>query len=244
MADTTGDSGLTVGRDAPDFLGRPKKSKTKSTLNTKNSNSSKNSNKKETAEGVEEDAKVADFKAAFEEAKCLADKFGKSAGFGEQFSSLLNAFFDAASRGGTLAEVKGISFEILEAIYTIAFNIYKSGEYKDAEELFHYLVGMNHFETRYYLALAACKQQRKQFQEALIVYSSVITLDNKNAKAAYNSALCHLALANISEAKSALIYAANLLKEQPEKNQRMIKKVAQLTLMIERREARTEKSSA
>lgn len=105
----------------------------------------------------------------------------------------------------TVRDVKGITDEEMDAVYTVAYNYYTIGRYEDAEAIFHFLVMMDHLNVRYWIGLGASKQAQKKFKEALMSYQNVVgNLDIENYKAAYYAAECFLALGDKEKAAAAL----------------------------------------
>lgn len=105
----------------------------------------------------------------------------------------------------TVRDVKGITDDEMEAVYTVAYNHYAVGRYEDAEEIFKFLVIFDHLNETYWMGLGACRQARKNFKEALAAYRHVVGhLNIENYKAAYYAAECLLALGDKGNADKAL----------------------------------------
>lgn len=106
--------------------------------------------------------------------------------------------------GGTLKDVKGLTTEDCEAIYSVGLNAYKVGSYEDADTVFRYLVFVDHMCAKYWIALGAVQQVRRDFRKAVASYGYASFLDLENPKPQYHAAECLLALGDKESAKSAL----------------------------------------
>jgi len=107
--------------------------------------------------------------------------------------------------GATLKEVKGISNEELESVYSLGFSYYRTGKFEDAQKLFEFLVLFDHLNTKYWFALGAVQQAQKQFQKAIASYGYSSFLDLENPKPQYHAAECFLALGDKTNAASAIM---------------------------------------
>ena len=65
------------------------------------------------------------------------------------------------ANGATLKEVRGITNDELEAVYSLGFGYYNTGKYEDAQKIFEFLVLFDHLNTKYWFALGAVQQARK-----------------------------------------------------------------------------------
>ena len=76
----------------------------------------------------------------------------------------------ALEKGATLADVFNISRDALESGYALGYNLYKSGNYKDAETMFRGLCMYDGNDPRFWMGLAGCLQAREALQEAVDTY--------------------------------------------------------------------------
>jgi len=116
---------------------------------------------------------------------------------------------DAAKKfvkdGATLKEVKGISNEELEAVYSLGFGYYRTGKFEDAQKLFEFLVLFDHLSAKYWFALGAVQQAQKNYEKAVASYGFSSFLDLENPKPQYHAAECFLALGDKANAASAIL---------------------------------------
>ena len=106
--------------------------------------------------------------------------------------------------GATMKELKGISNEELEAVYSLAFGYYQTGRYDDAQKLFQFLVLFDHLNAKYWFGLGAVQQVKKDYKGALTSYGYCSFLDLENPKPQLHSAECFIALGDKTNAISAL----------------------------------------
>lgn len=106
--------------------------------------------------------------------------------------------------GYTLNQLRGITPDELEAIYSVGFNFYQTGKFAEAEKIFRFLVLLNHLDSKYWTALGAVLQVQKNFDKAIEAYGMATFLDIHNSKSQYFAAECHLLQGNAEKALSAL----------------------------------------
>ena len=111
---------------------------------------------------------------------------------------------DALFKGGTIADIKGLSDDELETIYALGYNLYTTGQLKDADTVFRYLVFIDHTNAKYWIALGAVQQLNREFANAVTSYGFASFLDIHNPKPQYHAAECLLALGDKEKAESAL----------------------------------------
>ncbi|BDV01937.1 hypothetical protein TDMWS_20220 [Thermodesulfomicrobium sp. WS] len=117
----------------------------------------------------------------------------------------------------TLQEVKGFSDEQMEAIYSVAYNLYQAGKYGDAVQVFSWLGMFNPFVSKYWLGLGASLQMAKDFEKALNAYAvASVTSSPKDPVPHLHAAECYLGMGNIGEAMKALQMAVDFSTGKPE----------------------------
>ena len=105
----------------------------------------------------------------------------------------------------TMRELKGITKAEMEAVYSVGFNMYRTGRYDDAEKIFRFLVLFDHLEPKYWLGVGAVQQVRKDYQGAIASYGYASFLDLANPKPQLHAAECFLALGDKVNAASSLM---------------------------------------
>ena len=116
----------------------------------------------------------------------------KAAGFTEKEFHTIQA---ALEKGATLADVFNISKDTLESGYAYAYNLYKAGNYKDAESMFRGLCMYDGDDPRYWMGLASCLQAREAWQQAIDTYGMAgVAGGLKDPAPFYYGGLCYLKL--------------------------------------------------
>ena len=90
----------------------------------------------------------------------------------------------------------------MEAVYTLAFNMYDQAKYEDAHGLFTFLGLYDHLEKKYWIGLAACRHMLKRYEAAIDAYSMAALFDVDNPEIPLHAAECYLALGNLDGAYS------------------------------------------
>ena len=106
--------------------------------------------------------------------------------------------------GSTIKELKGIKNEELEAVYSLAFNFYRSGKYDEAEKLFNFLALFDHLNQKFWMGVGAVRQVKKDYAGAVQAYGYASFLDLKNPKPQIHAAECFLAMGDKRNAASSL----------------------------------------
>ena len=107
-------------------------------------------------------------------------------------------------KGSTLKQMKGITNDELEAVYSLAFSYYRTGKYDEAIKLFQFLVLFDHLNAKYWFGLGAVQQATKDYQNAVVSYGYCSFLKLDNPKPQLHAAECFLALGDKRSAASAL----------------------------------------
>ena len=138
----------------------------------------------------------------------------------------------AFASGATMKEVKGITNDELEAVYSLGFGYYNTGKFDDAQKLFEFLVLFDHLNTKYWFALGAVQQARKDFQKAIASYGYSSFLDLENPKPQFHAAECYLALGDKANAASALLALEQYAPQNTDLGREYRAKAAKLREMV------------
>lgn len=115
---------------------------------------------------------------------------------------------DAAKKlvqeGATMKELKGITNAELEAVYSVGFNFYRTGRFDDADKIFRFLVMFDHLSAKYWFALGAVQQAKKDFVHAVTSYAYCSFLDLSNPKPQLHAAECFMAMGDTENALGSL----------------------------------------
>ena len=133
----------------------------------------------------------------------------------------------------TVREMKGITDEEMNAVYTVAHNFYTTGRYTDAETIFKFLVAFDHTNEKYWMGLGAVHQAQKHFKDALAAYANVVgNMNIENFKAAFYAAECFLALGDRVNAQNAIEQVKMYADVKTEEGRKFSVKAAKLEKMI------------
>lgn len=119
----------------------------------------------------------------------------------------------------TLGDVKGMSEQELEAVYTVAYNLYGQNRNAEAEKLFRFLCLYGHLDKRFWMGLGACLQQQQKYEEAVQAYSYMAILDVENPYPPLHAAYCYLALNDFEKAESGIEAALHWAGDKEEYDQ-------------------------
>jgi len=129
----------------------------------------------------------------------------------DKANDLLTDYF---SRGGTFRELKNLSDDSMEAIYSVAFNLYQGGRYAEAKKIFQFLCFYDHYNTKYFLGLGACQMMEQDYETAIEVLSFACVLDTDDPRGMLYIGDCHMALDRPGAAKVAYETAVSWAGDQ------------------------------
>ena len=138
----------------------------------------------------------------------------------------------AFAKGATMKEVRGITNEELEAVYSLGFGYYSTGKFEDAQKLFEFLVLFDHLNTKYWFALGAVQQAQKDYQKAIASYGYSSFLDLENPKPQLHAAECLLAMGDKGNAASAIMALEQYCPKNTDLGREYRAKAAELRKMI------------
>lgn len=126
---------------------------------------------------------------------------------------MLTEFF---SQGGTFKELKHLSDETMESVYSVAYNLYQSGKYAEAIKVFQFLCFYDHYSTKYYLGLGACRFMQKEYQNAIEFFGFAASMNTDDPRPMLYIGDCYLALGEGDSAKVAYETAVEWAADQEE----------------------------
>jgi type III secretion system low calcium response chaperone LcrH/SycD len=118
--------------------------------------------------------------------------------------------------GGVLRDLRGITKEQMEAIYSVAYNLYRAGKHEEAEKVFRFLCFFDHLEKKFWMGLGASQQALKKYGPAIDAYSYASILDIHDPRPPLQAADCYIAMGNQEKAESALTAAIEFSGSQPQ----------------------------
>nr|WP_306671610.1 SycD/LcrH family type III secretion system chaperone [Endozoicomonas sp. ONNA2] len=125
---------------------------------------------------------------------------------------LLNFF----GEGGTFKDLKNMSDDAMEAIYSVAYNLYQGGKYEEATKVFQFLCFYDHFNRKYFLGLGACQQMLKQYDSAIEIFSFATLLDSDDPRPMMYIGDCHMAKGDRENARISYETSIDWANDSPE----------------------------
>lgn len=116
----------------------------------------------------------------------------------------------------TYKDLRGISDNEMETIYSIAFNFYSHGKFDRAKNIFAALTQLDTYKPKYWVGLGASRQMLKEYQPAIDAYGFATLMDAKDPKPVFYSSSCFLKLDKPNLAILALEAAIEISGTSPE----------------------------
>jgi type III secretion system low calcium response chaperone LcrH/SycD len=105
----------------------------------------------------------------------------------------MERFVEAVFNGVSLGEAAGIKTETIEAGYGLAYSLYNSGNFTDAETMFKAQGRYNHQDDRFWMGLGGCRQINGDLDGAIDAYGMATLLGSLTSPApALHAGLCYL----------------------------------------------------
>ncbi|VVE48429.1 CesD/SycD/LcrH family type III secretion system chaperone [Pandoraea iniqua] len=105
---------------------------------------------------------------------------------------------------GTCGDLRGFTEAELSAVYAVGFHHYRQGRYREAHDIFAFLIKQNHLERSYMLALAGAFQMLGQYRSAVHYYGVALTLDIEEPSPLVAMAECLISLGMPEPARTCL----------------------------------------
>ena len=133
----------------------------------------------------------------------------------------------------TVRELKGITDAEMEAVYSLGFNFYQTGNMDNAEKVFKFLVLFDQLEPKYWIGLGAVLQVKKAVDGAITAYAYASFLDIHNPKPQYHAAECYLAKGDRANAASALAALEQFAPTDTDRGREYRAKAEELKKLVE-----------
>ena len=128
----------------------------------------------------------------------------------ESVNKLTNEVLSKMKKEGkTIQEVVGVNDTFLEGLYSLAYSQYNAGRYKEALELFDFLVKLAPKTFKYSLGMASCLYQLKSYDLASVFYYTSLCV-KEDPYAAFYLADCFLKQGHIKEGLEGLDFSIEL----------------------------------
>lgn len=116
----------------------------------------------------------------------------------------------------TFKDLKGITDNQMEAIYTTAYNFYSHGKFERAKEIFSALCQLDQYQPKYWIGLGAVRQMLKDYQPAIDAYGFATLMNPTDPKPAFYAANCFMKLNDTNSAIQALEAVLEISKDKTE----------------------------
>lgn len=110
--------------------------------------------------------------------------------------------------------------EHLEAFYTLAFDFYENGKYREAINFFRFLTTIDHMNKKHWIGLGASLQMLKDYEKAIEAYALATLLDEQDPHAPLYAAECCFSMGDRERGMQALDSADGLAADEKYKGLR------------------------
>jgi type III secretion system low calcium response chaperone LcrH/SycD len=112
-------------------------------------------------------------------------------------------------KGGSLADLRNITSDELDAVYALAYTEYGQHHFEKAEKLFTFLCLYDHRQQKHWMGLGACRQQLGQLKPAAQAFMLAGILEPDDPTPPLQLGECLLALGSLDEAARVLKLAVH-----------------------------------
>lgn len=109
-----------------------------------------------------------------------------------------------------------LSENVMEGIYTHAYNFYNRGLYNESIHIFRLLTLLDPLETKFLIGLAACLHMQKKYEQALQIYLMAGFMRPANPIPFYHASDCYIHMNATQEAIFVLEKAIEEAGTQPQ----------------------------
>ena len=123
----------------------------------------------------------------------------------------MDTMVQAVMKGATIGDVCNVSPEMLEGLYGLGYNLYTSGNYKDAETVFSGLCLYDYHDSRFWMGLAGCRQANGKLEQAVEAYGMCSAAEGLASPIpVVQAGLCYMKLGNRGNARDAFEVASTM----------------------------------
>ena len=123
----------------------------------------------------------------------------------------LETMVKAVLNGATIGDVCNVSQDMLESLYSLGYNLYTSGNYKDAETVFSGLCLYDHNDPRFWMGLAGSRQANGKYQEAVDAYGLCSAMGALASPVpVLQAGMCYLKMGDREKAQGAFVVALSM----------------------------------
>ncbi|MCB1135067.1 MAG: SycD/LcrH family type III secretion system chaperone, partial [Chlamydiia bacterium] len=159
-------------------------------------------------------ADMPDFGSAEEFNKVLSEGgYGNTEQLQEGIANLL---YLVINKGIPAKDVLQMPPEMVETLYSHAYNMYNQGKYDEAEHLFRFLMLLDPLEAKYAFGQAAVSHMKKQYEQAGKMYYMCTLLNPDDPMPHYHASDCYMKLNDLGSALLSLEFAIDASEGKPE----------------------------
>ena len=126
----------------------------------------------------------------------------------------LETMTKAVLNGATIGDVCNISQDMLESLYSLGYNLYTSGNYKDAETIFSGLCLYDHNEPRVGMGLGGRRTANGTYREAVEAYGLCSAMEALSSPVpVLQAGMCYLKMGDREKAKGSFVTAVSMGEE-------------------------------
>ena len=133
----------------------------------------------------------------------------------ETFKKYEKDFAKYFENGGTWQNLFEFDDNVMDAQYKVGYDLYEAKNYKDAADVFSYLITLNPYKYNYWMALAGSRQGLNQFGEAIFGYSMAEAIDPSHPLPLLQMAECFDAIGEKALAKENALKAITVAGVNP-----------------------------
>ena len=123
----------------------------------------------------------------------------------------LETMTKAVLNGATIGDVCNISQDMLESLYSLGYNLYTSGNYKDAEIVFS---GLCLYDPRFWMGLGGSRQANGKYREAVDAYGLCSAMEALSSPVpVLQAGMCYLKMGDREKAKGSFVTAVSMGEE-------------------------------
>lgn len=130
--------------------------------------------------------------------------------------------------GATIKELRGLTNDEMEAVYSLAYGFYRTGKFDDAEKLFNFLALFDHLNPKFWFGVGAVRQAKKDYPLAVQAYAYAAFLDLQDPKPQFHAAECYLAMGDKVKAASAICALEEFADKNTERGRTYLAKAKKL----------------
>lgn len=140
---------------------------------------------------------------------------GMEGGSAQLQEGISNLLYLVINKGIPAKDVLQMPPEMIETLYSHAYNMYNQGKYDEAEHLFRFLMLLDPQEAKYAFGQAAVVHMKKDFEQAAKMYYLVTMLNPDDPMPHYHASDCYMQLRDLGSALLSLEYAIDISGKNP-----------------------------